>query len=199
MATSVLNDVNAGRVKRTDLITVTVVPMKEGPSTSRSPKKYKPNPSVGYLLSKVCTSLNFDIAEVWLHKGMNYHLIQSHVRPTALNESMCEQLQDVYHGEDSAERTHRLSHSMCKWAKKTKKTLWITEHQTPRLAQALKYSISGVQLAVAVPVCNENVYATIIFFSMTSTIMEPFAPGAEDYLTEMCQKIVMKAPRRCAT
>ena len=123
---------------------------------------------------------------------MDYHLIQSHVRPSGLSESTCEQIQSVYQGEDSEKRTHRLSQSMCKWAKKTGGMLWITEHQTPRLAQALKYSISGVQLGVAVPVRHENVYATILFFSMTSTIMEPFAPGAEEYLSKMSHKIVAK-------
>ncbi len=198
LATSVLNEMSAGRENRSEIIQVKMMPMKEGPT---KPKKCKPNPGVGYLLSKVCTSLNFDIAEFWIHKGMDYHLIQSHVRPSGLNESMCEQIQNVYQGEDSDKRTHRLSQSMCKWAKKTGGMLWITEHQTPRLAQALKYSISGVQLGVAVPVRHENVYATILFFSMTSTIMEPFAPGAEEYLSKMSHKIVAKnnTPRRGTT
>jgi hypothetical protein len=177
LATSVLNEMSAGRESRSEIIQVKMMPMKEGPT---KPKKCK------------CTSLNFDIAEFWIHKGMDYHLIQSHVRPSGLNESMWEQIQNVYQGEDSDKRTHRLSLSMCKWAKKTGGMLWITEHQTPRLAQALKYSISGVQLGVAVPVRHENVYATILFFSMTSTIMEPFAPGAEEYLSKMSHKIVAK-------
>ncbi|KAL7432296.1 hypothetical protein ACHAXM_003043 [Skeletonema potamos] len=82
---------------------------------------------------------------------------------------------------------------MCKWAKKTRKILWITEHQTPRLTQALKYSISGVELAVAVPVDLEGVSATVIYFSMTSTIMESFAPDADEYLTKMSAMIVTMA------
>ena len=78
---------------------------------------------------------------------------------------------------------------MCKWAKKTGKILWITT-QTPRLSQALKYSISGVQMGVAVPVRCGGITATIIYFSMTSQIMEPFAPGAEDELVAMSKKML---------
>jgi hypothetical protein len=182
LATSMLNDVYTRAAA--------VLAMNDKPHKK---PVFKSSPGVDNLLLKVCTYLNFDIAEVWLHEGNNYHLINSHVRPVGLNESMCNQLLEVYHGEGSCERTHRLSLSMCKWAKKTGKILWIIEHQTPRLAQALKYSISGVQLAVAVPVYHEGVYATIIYFSMTSTIMEPFAPGADEYLTKMSDKVVTMA------
>jgi hypothetical protein len=197
-ATSMLEDVHTRAASspvtknHSQLVEVNAVfPMKD-----QSPIKelvHKSSPGVDNLLSEVCTSLNFDIAELWIHEDNNYHLINSHVRYEALNESMCNHLLEVYHGEGSCERTHRLSLSMCKWAKKTRKILWITEHQTPRLTQALKYSISGVELAVAVPVDLEGVSATVIYFSMTSTIMESFAPDADEYLTKMSAMIVTMA------
>ena len=182
LASSILNDIQAG------MMIVHTITLKDGPSRPKTPIKH--NPIVADLLSKVCTSLNFDIAELWLAKGLSYHLVHSHVRRADLNESMWKHLQDLYYGEGSNERTHRLSLSMCKWSKKTRNTVWITEHQTPQSAQALKYSISGVQLAVAVPVRHGGIHATILYFSMTSTIMEPFAPGAEDYLTRNSEMIV---------
>ena len=148
-------------------------------------------PTVESLLSKVCNSLNFDIAEVWLHKGQAYDLAHSHIRPKSISDSVYSQLEDVYHGKDESTKKfkHELSSSMCKWAKKTGKILWITT-QTPRLSQALKYSISGVQMGVAVPVRCGGITATIIYFSMTSQFMEPFAPGAEDKLVAMSKKML---------
>lgn len=148
-------------------------------------------PTVESLLSKVCNSLNFDIAEVWLHKGQSYDLTHSHIRPKSIGDSVYSQLEDIYHGKEESTKKfkHELSSSMCKWAKKTGKILWITT-QTPRLSQALKYSISGVQMGVAVPVRCGGITATIIYFSMTSQIMEPFAPGAEDKLVAMSKKML---------
>lgn len=148
-------------------------------------------PTVESLLSKVCNSLNFDIAEVWLHKGRSYDLTHSHIRPKSISDSVYSQLEDIYHGKEESTKKfkHELSSSMCKWAKKTGKILWITT-QTPRLSQALKYSISGVQMGVAVPVRCGGITATIIYFSMTSEIMEPFAPGAEDKLVAMSKKML---------
>ena len=148
-------------------------------------------PTVESLLSKVCKSLNFDIAEVWLHKGQSYDLTHSHIRPKSIGDSVYSQLEDIYHGKEESTKKfkHELSSSMCKWAKKTGKNLWITT-QTPRLSQALKYSISGVQMGVAVPVRCGGITATIIYFSMTSQIMEPFAPGAEDKLVAMSKKML---------
>jgi len=190
LATSVLNDVHprAASPHTTQLIDVNVSPMKD--ESSKKPA-YKSNPGVDNLIQEVCTSLNFDIAEMWLHEGMSYHLINSHVQHLARNKSIYDELQAVYRGEGASERTHRLSMSMCKWAKKTGKVLWITAHHTPRLAQALKYSVSGVKLAVAVPICHEGTYATVIYFSMKGSIKEPFAPGVEDYLTKMSGKLVL--------
>lgn len=147
-------------------------------------------PGVQSLLSEVCNLLNFDIAEIWLHEGQTYHLNHSHVRPNSISETEYKQLLDIYSCGESATLKHELSSSLCKWAKKTGTALWITEHQTPQLAPALKYSISGVHLAVAVPVRRGGVCATILYFSLASTIMEPFAPGAEDELISASKNIL---------
>ena len=75
-------------------------------------------PLIESLLASTCEALNFHIAEMWLRTGPKTHqLTNSHVRPTALDESVRRQLVDVYYGERSAERTHRLSPALCKRAK----------------------------------------------------------------------------------
>ncbi len=127
-----------------------------------------PIPAVESLLASSCESLNFDIAEMWLRTGPKTHqLTNSHVRPTALDESVRKQLVDVYYGERSAERTHRLSPALCKRAKEAGDVVWVTAH-TPHGAEALKCSISDVRTAVAVPVCHlgSGVNVTIIYFSI---------------------------------
>jgi hypothetical protein len=127
-----------------------------------------PVSSVESLLSSSCESLNFDIAEMWLRTGPKTHqLTNSHVRPTALDESVRKQLVDVYYGERSAERTHRLSPALCKRAKEAGDVVWVTAH-TVHGAEALKCSISDVRTAVAVPICHggSGVNVTIIYFSI---------------------------------
>ena len=127
-----------------------------------------PIAAVESLLMSSCESLNFDIAEMWLRTGPKTHqLTNSHVRPTALDESVRKQLVDVYYGERSAERTHRLSPALCKRSKEAGDVVWVTAH-TLHGAEALKCSISDVRTAVAVPVCHagSGVNVTIIYFSI---------------------------------
>ena len=127
-----------------------------------------PIPAVESLLSSSCEALNFDIAEMWLRTGPKTHqLTNSHVRATALDDSVRKQLVDVYYGERSAERTHRLSPALCKRSKEAGDVVWVTAH-TLHGAEALKCSISDVRTAVAVPVCHmgSGVNVTIIYFSI---------------------------------
>ena len=127
-----------------------------------------PTPAVESLLSSSCEAMGFDIAEMWLRTGPKTHqLTNSHVRPTALDESVRKQLVDVYYGERSAERTHRLSPALCKRAKEAMDVVWVTAH-TLHGAEALKCSISDVRTAVAVPVCHwlSDTNITIIYFSI---------------------------------
>eukprot|EP00986_Skeletonema_menzelii_P002740 scaffold771_cov147-Skeletonema_menzelii.AAC.8 len=136
-----------------------------------------PTPIVESLLSTTCETLNFDIAEMWLRTGPKTHqLTHSHVRATALDESVRQQLVDVYYGERSNERTHRLSPALCKRAKEAGEVVWVTA-QTRHGAEALKCSISDVRTAVAVPVCHTGagVNVTIIYFSIRRAIMKPAA------------------------
>ena len=105
---------------------------------------------------------------MWLRTGPKTHqLTNSHVRPTALDESVRKQLVDVYYGDRSAERTHRLSPALCKRAKEAGDVVWVTAH-TVHGAEALKCSISDVRTAVAVPVCHggSGLNVTIIYFSI---------------------------------
>jgi hypothetical protein len=124
--------------------------------------------SVEACLAAACEVLKFDIAEMWLRTGPKTHqLTYSHLRPTALEDSARRQLVDVYYGEKSSERTHRLSPALCKRAKEAGDVVWVTAHN-PTSAEALRCSISNVRTAVAVPVRHEasNTNMTILFFSI---------------------------------
>ncbi len=124
--------------------------------------------SVESVLAASCEVMGFDIAEMWLRTGPKTHqLTNSHLRPTALEDSVRKELVDVYYGERSSERTHRLSPALCKRAKEANDVVWVTAH-TAHGAEALRCSISDVRTAVAVPVCHEasNTNMTIIYFSI---------------------------------
>jgi hypothetical protein len=129
---------------------------------------HQPSASVEAVLSASCEVMGFDISEMWLRTGPKTHqLTNSHLRPTALEDSVRKQLVDVYYGEKSSERTHRLSPALCKRAKDANDVVWVTAH-TPHGEDALRGSISNVRTAVAVPVCHEasNTNITIIYFSI---------------------------------
>ena len=124
--------------------------------------------SVESVLAASCEVMGFDIAEMWLRTGPKTHqLTHSHLRPTTLEDSVRKDLVEVYYGEKSSERTHRLSPALCKRAKEAADVVWVTAHNRTG-AEALRGSISNVRTAVAVPVCHEtsNTNITILFFSM---------------------------------
>jgi hypothetical protein len=129
---------------------------------------HQPSAAVEAVLSASCETMGFDIAEMWLRTGPRSHqLTNSHLRPTSLEDSVRNELVDVYYGERSSERTHRLSPALCKRAKEAMDVVWVTAH-TPNGAEALRMSISDVRTAVAIPVCHvaSNTNLTVIFFSI---------------------------------
>ena len=133
--------------------------------------------SVEGVLAASCDAMGFDIAEMWLRTGLKTHqLTNSHLRPTALQDSVRQDIVDVYYGERSNERTHRLSPALCKRAKDANDVVWVTAH-TQNGAEALRMSISNVRTAVAVPVCHEasNTNVTIIYFSIRPIVLRPAA------------------------
>ncbi|KAL7581060.1 hypothetical protein ACA910_005863 [Epithemia clementina (nom. ined.)] len=135
----------------------------------------QPSAAVEATLAAACEVMTFDIAEMWLRTGLKTHqLTNSHLRPTALDESTRMDLVDVYYGEKSAERTHRLSPALCKRAKEANDVIWVSA-QSERDAEALRCSISNVRTAVAVPICHEatNTNITIIFFSVRRVVVRP--------------------------
>jgi len=133
--------------------------------------------SVEGVLAATCDVMGFDIAEMWLRTGLKTHqLTNSHLRPTALQDSVRQDLVEVYYGEKSNERTHRLSPALCKKAKDANDVVWVTAH-TQNGAEALRMSISNVRTAVAVPICHEasNTNVTIIYFSIRRIVLRPSA------------------------
>lgn len=128
----------------------------------------QPSTAVESTLAASCETMGFDIAEVWLRTGPRSHqLINSHLRPTSVEDSVRDEIFEVYYGEQSSERTHRLSPALCKRAKEAMDVVWVTA-QTPQGAEALRCSISDVRTAVAIPVCHaaSNTNMTVIFFSI---------------------------------
>jgi len=137
----------------------------------------QPSSAVESTLAASCETMGFDIAEVWLRTGPRSHqLINSHLRPTSLEDSVRDEIVEVYYGEKSSERTHRLSPALCKRAKEAMDVVWVTA-QTPHGAEALRCSLSDVRTAVAIPVCHSasNTNMTVIFFSIRRIIMKPVA------------------------
>jgi len=133
--------------------------------------------SVEAVLAASCEVMGFDIAEMWLRTGPKTHqLTNSHLRPTALEDSVRQDLVEVYYGDTSNERTDRLSPALCKRAKDANDVVWVTAH-TQNGAEALRMSISNVRTAVAVPVCHEasNTNITIIYFSIRRIVLRPSA------------------------
>lgn len=129
---------------------------------------HQPSAAVEAVLSAACETMGFDIAEVWLRTGPRTHqLTNSHLRPTSLEDSVRNELIEVYYGERSSERTHRLSPALCKRAKEATDVVWVTA-LTPHGAEALRLSISDVRTAVAIPVSHapSNTNLTVIFFSI---------------------------------
>lgn len=135
----------------------------------------QPSSPVEAVFSASCETMGFDIAEMWLRTGPKTHqLTNSHLRPTSLEDSVRAELVDVYYGERSSVRTHRLSPALCKRAKEANDVVWVTA-LTPHGAEALRISISDVRTAVAIPVCHaaSNTNLTVIFFSVRRIIMKP--------------------------
>lgn len=133
--------------------------------------------AVEAVLAASCAAMGFDIAEMWLRTGTKTHqLINSHLRHSALDETMRGQLVEVYYGDSASDRTHRLSPALCKKAKQDNDVVWVTA-QTESGAKALKCSLNGVLTAVAVPVCHEasNSNISVIFFSVRRATMRPEA------------------------
>jgi len=128
----------------------------------------QPSASVEAVLGAACEAMGFDISEIWLRTGPRTHqLTNSHLRPTSLEDSVRNELIEVYYGERSSDRTHRLSPALCKRAKEAMDVVWVTA-LTPHGAEALRMSISDVRTAVAIPVCHaaSNSNLTVIFFSI---------------------------------
>jgi len=121
------------------------------------------------VLANSCQICKFDIAEVWLRTGPKTHqLIISYLRPAGILEnSVRKELVEVYYGEQSSERRHRLSPALCKRAKEANDVVWVTA-ATPQGAEALRCSISDVHTAVAVPVCHTatGTNVTFLYFSI---------------------------------
>jgi serine/threonine protein kinase len=136
----------------------------------------QPSTSVEAVLAAACDAMGFDIAEMWLRTGPKTHqLTNTHLRPAALEDRVTNELVEVYYGEKSAERTHKLSPALCKRAKEAMDVVWVTSGVNGADGNALKCSISDVKTAVAVPVCHEssNTNITLIFFSLKRAMMRP--------------------------
>eukprot|EP00559_Dactyliosolen_fragilissimus_P008257 CAMPEP_0184856898 /NCGR_PEP_ID=MMETSP0580-20130426/2060_1 /TAXON_ID=1118495 /ORGANISM="Dactyliosolen fragilissimus" /LENGTH=845 /DNA_ID=CAMNT_0027352163 /DNA_START=124 /DNA_END=2661 /DNA_ORIENTATION=- len=147
------------------------------PSLYQSRLLSQPSQAVEAVLAAACEGIGFDIAEMWLRTGPKTHqLTNSHLRPSALDDTLHQELIDVYYGQQSSERKHRLSPALCKRAKEAKDVVWVTAN-TEHGKQALRCSISDVRTAVAVPVSHEASHSniTIIYFSIKRAIMKPTA------------------------
>lgn len=155
-------------------------PWKLGSTVLSTQSKYhdlllnQPSGSVEAVLASTCEVMGFHIAELWLRTGPKTHqLINTHLRPSILEDSVRKSLNDVYYGEQSSERTHRLSPSLCKRAKENSDVVWVSSDNSVG-REMLRYSISNVHTAVAIPISHEssNTNMTVIFFSMRKYVSQ---------------------------
>jgi hypothetical protein len=88
-----------------------------------------------------------------------------------------QELNEIYYGTKSTERTHRLSPALCKRAKEANDVVWLSEspRATPSDLEALRSAISEVRTAVAVPCFTPGMNVTVIFFT---TRPFPLVPAA---------------------
>jgi len=135
---------------------------------------YNPPP----LLKEVCEKLDFDIAEMWLRVDASKHrLVHYHVSDV-LDQSVRRQVMNVYQGVAAQRMKHRLSAAMCKLTKETKNVSKITT-QSPSGAQALQSGlVSGISVALAVPICHEGINMTILTFCVNRSSMESQLDGS---------------------
>lgn len=155
-------------------VSIPITPWKLGSTVLSSQSKYhetllnQSSGAVEAVLASTCEVMGFHIAELWLRTGGKTHqLINTHLRPSILEDPVRKNLNDVYYGEQSSERTHRLSPSLCKRAKENSDVVWVSSDNSVG-QEMLRYSISNVHTAVAIPISHEtsNTNMTVIFFSM---------------------------------
>ncbi len=140
-------------------------------------------------LMKVCETLHFDIAEMWLRIGPTKHKLICYHVSNALDGAVKKETIDVYRGEDALKIKHRLSSAMLKWAKENQEMLKLTT-QTSSGKQALHNSlISGIKLAVAVPVSHDGINVTIVYGSLLNGANN-IQSKAEQYLIQKSTEIV---------
>ena len=78
--------------------------------------------------------------------GRSHQIIDSYLRPTALNETQQNDLTKLYYGDNASSRTHRFSRILYKKAKDVQHVIWVpnnTEHR----AHALSFSLSNLKTA----------------------------------------------------
>jgi hypothetical protein len=147
-ANSTTNNTNTESSFKNDNTLVALATIQAGRSLYHDSIFHQSSSSVDSILTSTCDVMGFDIAEMWLRTGPKTHqLTNSHLRPTALEDSVRNDLVEVYYGEKSNERTHRLSPALCKRAKDANDVVWVTAY-TKHGAEALRISISNVRTAV---------------------------------------------------
>ena len=80
--------------------------------------------------------------------------MNSHLRLTALEDSVRQELVEVCYGDKSNEQTRRLSLALCKRAKDVSDVVWVSA-STPNRAEVLLMLILNVRTAITVPIWHK--------------------------------------------
>ena len=144
------------------------------------------------LLKEVCERLDFDIAEMWLRiDASKRRLVHYHVSDV-LDQSVRRQVMNVYQGAAAPMMKHRLSAAMCKLTKETKNVSKITA-QSSSGAQALQSGlVSGINVALAVPICHEGINMTILTFCVNRASMESQLEGSLEEKARKSKRLLMR-------
>ena len=146
------------------------------------------------LLTMVCNTLDFDLAEVWLKVDESKHRLLRYHASDLLDVKVREQVKNVYEGEAAQNTKHRLSAALCKLTKETNDVFEVT-NQSSSGAEALATSlVSGISVALAVPFSLEGNNLTILTFCVnkegTETQLEGYLEGKGEEIGKIALSVI---------
>ena len=142
------------------------------------------------LLTIVCNTLDFDLAEVWLKVDESKHRLLRYHASDSLDVKVREQVKNVYEGEAAQNTKHRLSAALCKLTKETNDVFEVTNQSSSAEALATCL-VSGISVALAVPFSLEGNNITILTFCVnkegTETQLEGYLEGKGEEIEKIAK------------
>ena len=143
------------------------------------------------LLTIVCNTLDFDLAEVWLKVDESKHRLLRYHASDSLDVKVREQVKNVYEGEAAQNTKHRLSAALCKLTKETNDVFEVTNQSSSGAEALATCLVSGISVALAVPFSLEGNNITILTFCVnkegTETQLEGYLEGKGEEIEKIAK------------